>query len=164
MIGAMVLLPRPSASGRRGKGFFRRKRISRSDDAESSSLDARDRIARQHRLPVVELEALAELERPQLAVILDAMAFDHLRLRLIRLGHPIKRVEDEEGVVARDIGSGENGIEHAEIGLRHEFEHIRALRPGKIGRGERRDRAHGAERLEESAAFHERSRLVRHPT
>jgi hypothetical protein len=69
----------------------------------------------------MEQQPVTQGQRPQPAIIFDDMAFDHLWLRFIVFVDAIQRVVDQKGVIARDIGSCKDGIEHREIGLRHEL-------------------------------------------
>jgi hypothetical protein len=76
----------------------------------------------------VEAEALAQGNPPGLAAVLDDMAGCHLRMRARGIIDAIQRVVDEIGVVAGDERGGEMWIKKRDIGLWHEFEHLRIAR------------------------------------
>jgi hypothetical protein len=76
----------------------------------------------------MEAQPLAQAQLPELPVILDAVALDHLRLRPEVLVHVVERVEDERGMVPRHEGGGEDRIEDRKIRLRHELENLRRRR------------------------------------
>ena len=107
--------------------------------ALAPALDAGDAIPREHRASVVEFEARTEHDLPQFAVILGRCALGHLRRRAVAVVLTVKRVEDEESVVARHRRRRPHGIEHGKIRLRREFHHplFGAERQGR-GRERRR--------------------------
>ena len=61
--------------------------------------DARHRITREHRCAVVEHQSLAQPQRPDRTVVLDCVAFDHLRLggQRSRPAHRAYRTPDRRG-------------------------------------------------------------------
>ena len=85
--------------------------------AGGPAADGGDAIPRPHRIPIVEAQPFAQLHGDAAALILHHMEFDHLRMRLVVGVEPIQRVPHHVGVVARDIGRGDDGIEDREVGL-----------------------------------------------
>ena len=123
--------------------------------ARAPAHEARNRVARQHRLAVVELEARAQAERPDEAVGRHLLGLDHLPLRLQLHVEAVEHVVDEGAGVAHDGGGAPGRVEIGEIRVRHEAQGARAARQRRrgepAGRGQRR-RARGG--LEELASVH----------
>ncbi len=74
--------------------------------------------------------------RQVLPSVLADRAFGHLRLRRELAVEAEQRVEHQEAVVARLVGGGPDRIEHREVGLRHELQHLASLATRDGGRGE----------------------------
>ena len=87
------------------------------------ALDARDAIARQHGVAVVELQAVAQRDVPLSAIGACHVARRHLRMRLEVVVLTVQRVEHQVRVVARHIGGGPDRIERGQVGLRDELQH-----------------------------------------
>ena len=158
----------PSASGIIGNGCFRRnwidlvgRRRQFVGDGEqrlaervalAPALQAGNHVARTHRLAVVELQPVAQRDLPGLAVILDDMALDHLRLRLVALVQPVERVEHQAAVHDRRAGRRLDRVEQRQVLRRHEFQR-------GCGRGARQTRCReyacaSRDGSEKRASFH----------
>ncbi len=129
---------------RRGDLVRRRHQRLPESVASAPAPHARRRIARQHLRAVMEHQARAQRDPPRLAVILGGDTFGHLRLRRERVIQAEQRVEHHEAVIARLIRGGPNRIEHAQIGLRHDLQHLggfatrdRRHRQGRGGAGQK---------------------------
>ena len=103
----------------------------------SPTLQARDDITAAHRLAVVEFQPFAKGHDPDLAAVLDNMAGHHLRLRLQIFVDAVECIEDQEAVIAIDEAGGDHRIEDGCIGLRHEAQGPRGLRPRDPRQAER---------------------------
>ena len=90
----------------------------------------------------MKAQAVAERQRPVLAVTCGDDALHHLRLRLIGRVLTEQRVEHHHPVVAGNVGGGPNRIEHGQIGLRDESKHL-AFGGARNIRREQRDRRGG---------------------
>ena len=101
-----------------------------------------DAVAGQDLLAVMERQTVAQRQFPGLAVVVDAMARDHLRLHLELGVVAVQRVEHRQRVVAGDIGGGPDRIERRQVGMRDEIDRLRSVRPGdpRGGEGGRRSR------------------------
>jgi hypothetical protein len=86
----------------------------------------------------------------QVRVVLDAVALRHLRPRLHLRAQAVERVEHAVAVLGGDAGGGENGIEHPEVGLRHQPQGAGA--GGLANGGQRQQRHPGG--LEQRATSH----------
>ena len=86
--------------------------------ALAAALDARDAVARQDRRSVVELQPVAERQRPIPAVVLDRVSFQHQRVWNEVLVATIQRLVDHAGEVAGDQGRCPNRIEAGQVRLR----------------------------------------------
>jgi hypothetical protein len=108
-------------------------------------------VAAAHRLPVVEDEPVAQAEGPAPAVVVNAMAFHHLRLRRELAVDAVELVPHHQGVMPSDIGRGNDRIDDRQIGLRHVSEHAGARGLGSCG-----TRQHGCRQRagEEATASH----------
>ena len=164
MMQGMLVPVLPSAFGSSGKGCLRRNSTTLSEAADSSSvasisarpnasraakpLDAGHHVLRADRLAVMEAQPVAQRQPPELAVILDRVARDHLRLHRIVRRLPIQRVEHEVAVVAGDGGGGPDRVDHRRVAFGDEAQQLRGL--GEARRGERAGRGRG----EEGAALH----------
>ena len=65
---------------------------------------------------VVEAQAVAQGHGPGGAAVVDGVAGDHLRLGAELGVQAVERVEDQQRVVAGDVGAGDDGVEHGEVG------------------------------------------------
>ena len=97
------------------------------------AIDAGHAVLGQHGLVVVELEAVAQGEPPQLAVLAHHVPGDHLRAGFVLAVGAVERVEHHEAMIAGDVGGGPMRVEHGEVGLRHELQQLQASRacPGR---------------------------------
>ena len=95
--------------------------------ARCPALDRGDAIAPAHRLAVMEAQSVAQGEGPQPAVILERVAFDHLRLRLQLAVDAVKLVPDHRGVKAGDIGGCHDRIDDSQVRLRNIAQDARGL-------------------------------------
>ena len=144
----------PSAAGSSGKGRFRRKRIVRGRQLvgrlqqggaqpvpRRPAPDGGDAVPRQDPLPVMPEQAVAQLEVPAAAVVLDLVALQHLRRWLQPRVGAIQRVEHHQPVGARHLGGGgEDRVGEGEVDHRHEAQGGRGRRPRDGGPGQcRRD-------------------------
>src|SRR6516164_6172543 len=85
-------------------------------------------------------------------ILLDCMAFDHLRMRAQVTVNTVKLVPNHKCMVTSDIGSRNNWIDNCQVGMGHIFQHSRsgfALRPRR-----ERPRGRAAEERDEIAPFH----------
>ena len=98
---------------------------------------ARRTVLRAHRLAVVPLQPVTQLDQIGAAVIGDRIALGHLRLRLLRGVHAEQRVPHHPGVVRRHRRGGDDRVEHRQVGLRHEAQHARV---GRLCDGKARQR------------------------
>ena len=96
--------------------------------ALSPTLQAGDDVAGENRLVIVKAQPWAQGEFPQGVIILDRMAFDHLRLERVVGVHTVERIEHQIGMIAGDIGGVDDGIDHRNIGLGHKAQHTGQLR------------------------------------
>ena len=87
----------------------------------------------------VEPQTVAQGQGPHQAIILDAMASDHLRLCLPIGIEAIERVEDEVGRVAGRPSAGDHRVEHTEIFGGNKDQLVGRLRPPDPRRGKRRN-------------------------
>src|SRR5690606_20589906 len=85
------------------------------------------------------------------AVIVEAVAFGELRLRLELSGHAVERVVDHVAVVPRDIRGGPDRIEAGQVGLRHHLQH--AVLRG-LGNGDTRQCGSGDRSAQQITTFH----------
>ena len=138
--------------GRRHLGDARHQHLAE-PVARRPAADGGDAVAPAHRLAVVEEEAVAEAEGPALAVVLDGVSFHHLRLRAEFAVEAVELVPDHEGVVAGDIGGGDHGVDHRQVGLRHVAERPRAGGLGEGGTGEGQGGGAGASSADRVAAW-----------
>src|SRR5215467_3872238 len=86
-------------------------------------------------------------------ILLDCMAFDHLRMRAQVTVNTVKLVPNHKCMVTSDIRGRNNWIDNCQVGMGHIFQHSRsgfALR----ARRERPRRCHAAEQRDERAALH----------
>ncbi len=90
----------------------------------------------------------AQRDAPDRAVRLTDRGFGHLRLWPILAVEAEQRVEHQEAMVARLVGGGPNRIQHGEVRLRHELQHLRCLATRDGGQSE------GGSGGEEGAAAH----------
>ena len=60
----------------------------------------------------MKAQAVTETKSPALSVVLDSMAFHHLRLRTQGPIDAIELIPDHEAVIASDVGCGDNRIEY----------------------------------------------------
>ena len=91
--------------------------------ARPPALDGGNGILGQHRRAIVELEPGAERDSDAPAAIFHRVPFGHLRLRLELRVQAVERVVNQEGMVARDIGGGDDGVDHRDVRLRDELQH-----------------------------------------
>ena len=87
--------------------------------ALSPALDRGDRIGGAHRLPIVELEPVAQPKGIGQPVGASLPAIDHLGLRVKRAVHPKQRVVDQIAKIAGDVDAAEIGIDDRQIRVRH---------------------------------------------
>lgn len=73
----------------------------------------------------MEHEAFAQSDRPELAVVLDNVAFDHLALGLLGVVEARESVEHQKRVVSGDIGGCVKRVENGEV-----LQHARSLCDG----------------------------------
>jgi len=99
----------------------------------------------------MEGQAFAQAEAPQQAVILEAVALDHLRLRLQAGIHAVELVIDHQRVVAGDVGRGHHRVDHGEVGLGDVFQHPRR---GRL-RERRARECQGAGTRHQSTSLHD---------
>src|SRR3954452_10887171 len=104
----------------------------------------------------MKTQAVAQLDGPTPAVLIDLMPLRHLRLRPQIVVGAVQRVEDEIGVISRDRCGSPDRIEAGQVRLRYEDQRAVAagLTDGKArqsggcrcGGGTREERAskHGA--------------------
>ena len=118
------------------------------------ALQRGDAVARQNRRAVVEHQSLAQLHRPAFAVVVDRVAFDHLRLRVERLVAAVQRLVDHQREVAGDGRGGPHRIEAGQVGLRHEDQGLRGGADRRAGERQGGRRGGGCD---EGTAFHGRS-------
>lgn len=100
----------------------------------------------------------AQRHRHALAVILDDVALHHLGLRLVVLVEAVQRVPHHVAVVARDVGGGQDRVQHRQVGLRDELQQLRGARRalaerGHAHRGSAEDRTGPGQKF---ASFHGR--------
>ena len=98
--------------------------------------NAGDHVLGSHRLPVVKLQAGAQLEGPGLEIGGNLMPFDHLRLGFELVVHPVQHVPDQQGAVAHHVLGGPNRVQIREIGLGDEAQHVAAGGACEVGRGQ----------------------------
>ena len=103
------------------------------DVALAPAPDAGDAVAGQHGRAVMEQQAGAQRERPQLAVILRQCAGQHLGRHGGRAVLAVQRVEHQEGVVAGDVGGSPDRVQDGHVGLGDEFQRAGRLRDGGPG-------------------------------
>ena len=84
-------------------------------------------VGRAHRLTVVKLEAVAQVERIGQFVVADLPGVDHLRLRTKVAVHAEQGVVDEIAEVAGDVDADELRIDDRQIGMRHEPQDLAAI-------------------------------------
>ena len=89
------------------------------------ALQACDAIAGAHGLPIMETQTGAQRNAPALAIIQGLSAFGHLRPWLQFRIHAKKRVKNMPAVIGGHGCGGEDRVQHAQIGLRHEAERLR---------------------------------------
>ena len=87
--------------------------------ALSPALERGDRIGGAHRLPIVELEPVAQPKGIGQPVGAGLPAIDHLGLRVKRAVHPKQRVVDQIAKIAGDVDAAEIGIDDRQIRVRH---------------------------------------------
>src|SRR5580704_5650971 len=126
---AGTLPPGPArASGRCGKGRFKRNRTVRSPGADSSSVASISAVAKMTRGAkrrmlattsrantgsfVVEAQTVAQFQGPGQSVLLDGMALDHLRPRLPLGVDAVKRIEHEISAVSRRPRPGDDRVQY----------------------------------------------------
>jgi hypothetical protein len=134
-----------SASARRGNGGEGLA----VDVALGPAADGGGGVFRQHAFTVVEIQALAEDEAPEQAVVFDSVAFEHLGLGGVVLILAEQGVVDHEAVVSGLVGGDPGWIEDCQIGVGHEAENSRSLGAHHGGGGQ----CHGGT-SEEAAALH----------
>ena len=100
--------------------------------------NARDAIAREHLLAVMEAEAVAQRKLPDQAVALDRVALDHLRMRLEIRVQAVQQVVDHVAVVAGDVRRGPHRIERCEVRVRNEAQFALRLSTNDARRREHR--------------------------
>ena len=100
--------------------------------------DRRQNVRRRHRLAVMPLQALAQLEGPGELVVAHRPALDHLRPRLELGIEREQRVVDEIAVIADDVGGCPDRIDDLEIRLHDDFQRLAGLGLGRRC-GEQRD-------------------------
>ena len=129
-------LPRQSGSSGHGEFVDHGEQRGAEGVARAPAAQAGDHVAGEHRRAVVEAQAVAQGHGPEQAVLADAVAGDHLRLRAELLVDAIERVEDQEAVVAGDEAGGDDRVEDRRVGLGHETESARGLGAEQAGCGE----------------------------
>ncbi len=88
------------------------------------AVDARGTIARQHLGAVVEQQPRSQADAPTLAVVFGHRAVSHLRPRVEARIEPEQRIEHQKAVIAGLIGGGPYRIEHRQVSLGHELQHL----------------------------------------
>ena len=152
-----------------GNGFFRRQTSVRSSGVSiastrglivsltASRFSQRCSEATQSRastgVPSWNSRPSRRRHRPALAVVVDGVALDHLRLRIERLVAAVQRFVDHQREVAGDGGGGPHRIEAGQVGLRHEDQGLRG--GADRGAGERQG-SRGCGGCDEGTAFHGR--------
>ena len=104
--------------------------------ALAPALQAGDDVLAGHRLAVMELQALAQLEGPQPLVGALGPALHHLRLDLAVFVGAKEGVVDHVAVVAAHVGGGPDRVQHCEVAVRHHAQHF--LLRQRSGRREKR--------------------------
>jgi hypothetical protein len=85
-------------------------------------LQRSDGIGRTHRLPVVELEAVTQMEGVGQLVVADLPAAHPLRLRTKVAVHAEQGVVDQVAEIAGDLHADELRIDDGEIRMRHDLQ------------------------------------------
>ena len=75
------------------------------------TLNTRGAVAREHRRPVMELQAVAQTDTPRATVVGDLVPFRHLRFRPTVRTAGVKCVENVVGMVVRHRRCGEDRVE-----------------------------------------------------
>jgi hypothetical protein len=101
--------------------------------ADGPAADAGDAVPRQHRGAIVEGQAGAQRHQPGLVVVLDAVAFQHLRRDGVGGVGAIQSVIHHHRMVAGDVGGGPGRIDDGQIGMRNELEDARRAGRGQSG-------------------------------
>ncbi len=112
------------------------------------AVERRDTVARQHLGAVVEPLVLAQRHHPALAIVLDDVTGQHLRLRIHRGIAAEQHVVDHEADVPRRHRTGPHRIEAGQRRLRHEQQCLRGAADGGSRQGCRRGAG------QECASFH----------
>ena len=158
-----------SACGSSGNGRFRRKTTVLSSGADSSSVaaisawpkasadapaaQAGDDVAAEHLRAVVEQQAVAQRQRPEVLIGVDGMPGQHLLLRVAVGVQCEQRVEHHHAVVAGDEGA-DQGIEQGQVGVGHELQRGRGRRPDDGGTGDATNQGRGGGMADKLASFH----------
>ena len=74
-----------------------------------------DDITAAHLLAIVEAQMLAQRQRPAFTILLDGVAHDHLQLRVERLIEAIKRVENQEAMIARGAPPARDRVKNDQV-------------------------------------------------
>ena len=112
------------------------------------AFQAGDHIPPQHRGAVVEAQTLAQREGPELVVLVDRMAFDHLRLRVVLGVAAVERVVDHVAIGAGLRRGVDHRVEDGEVDIGHEAQHAGARGPADARQGQRPRRG------EQASTFH----------
>ncbi len=124
--------------------------------ARAPPLDAGRTVTGEHLVTVMEHEIGAQRNAPGLSPVLGCSARGHLRLGTVVAVEAEQRVEHQEAVVTGLIGRGPDGVEHGQVGLRHELQHA-----GGRAAGDCRGRKRGCGGSQEGAAMHSVLRIIR---
>ena len=97
--------------------------------AGTEAADAGGDIPTADRLAVMEAQAAAEFDGPAPPVVLDRMTRGHLGTDGEALVEAVERVEHEVTVIARRSGTGPHRVENDQVGIGHEPQDLRSVRP-----------------------------------
>jgi len=95
------------------------------------AVDAGDAILGEGRLAVMELQAVAQLDRPLQLIVRDGVALGHLRVDIVVLVEAVERVEHQMAVDLDDGRGAPDRIEDVEVRLGNVAEFLLA---GGMGR------------------------------
>ena len=111
--------------------------------AARPALDAGDTILRAHGFAIMPAQAITQADFHQLAVILNAMAFGHLRARLQRAVGAIECVKHAIAMRGDDGAGAEDRVQIRKRRLRHEAQRARAAGLRQSGARQRRGQGGG---------------------